>query len=205
MSETWLQITAGQGPAECALAVLRVAERVRAEAAEQGIPARVVEAREGPVAGTAESILIALGARRPRRLLPVGWARCCGWGGVRSGRRTSGRTGLWGWRSCGPVTELQFCGGRVAMGDNEGFGSGRAACEPDGIGRAGDACAVGVAGDGQRGAESASEPGAGAGAAWTKFAEAEGRAPHGPATAREERWRARGRLERGNPVRTLRE
>src|SRR5258708_5514971 len=58
MSEVWLQITAGQGPVECAWAVIKVLEKLRAEAAAAGIETRTVEIEPGPAAGTASSALI---------------------------------------------------------------------------------------------------------------------------------------------------
>jgi peptide chain release factor len=59
MSEVWFQITAGQGPVECAWAVIKVLEKLRAEAVAAGIETRTVEIESGPAAGTASSALIA--------------------------------------------------------------------------------------------------------------------------------------------------
>ena len=60
MNEQWLHITAGKGPVECAWAVVKVLERIRAEAAAAGIDAKTVEIEAGPEDGTAQSALIAL-------------------------------------------------------------------------------------------------------------------------------------------------
>jgi peptide chain release factor len=60
MSEVWLQITAGKGPAECAWAVIRVLEKILEEAAASRLEAKTVEIEPGPQPGTAQSALIAL-------------------------------------------------------------------------------------------------------------------------------------------------
>lgn len=59
-SEAWLQITAGDGPAECAWAVLRVVEKLKEESQAAGIEARVLEIEPGPRPATAQSALIGL-------------------------------------------------------------------------------------------------------------------------------------------------
>src|SRR5258708_8823287 len=58
--EVWLQLTAGQGPVECAWAVIRVLEKLREEAASAGLDARTLDLIPGPEAGTANSALVAL-------------------------------------------------------------------------------------------------------------------------------------------------
>lgn len=59
-SHTWLQVTSGRGPAECAWVVARVVERILEEAAAQGNEARVLETVAGGEPGTLRSALIAL-------------------------------------------------------------------------------------------------------------------------------------------------
>jgi peptide chain release factor len=62
---SWLLITAGRGPAECALAVLRTVEQLKFDAARQGIALKILDVQPGEEPGTAESVLIALeGASR---------------------------------------------------------------------------------------------------------------------------------------------
>ncbi len=64
MSSPWLQISAGQGPAECALAVVKVMERIITEAAEADVEARCIEIEAGPESGTANSALLSLVGER---------------------------------------------------------------------------------------------------------------------------------------------
>jgi peptide chain release factor len=58
--ELWLQVSAGQGPAECARAVVRTVEEIRREAEAAGLEARTIDVVPGAEAGTAESALVAL-------------------------------------------------------------------------------------------------------------------------------------------------
>jgi peptide chain release factor len=58
--EVWLQITAGQGPVECAWAVVKVLGRLCEEAAAAGLEARTIELEPGPEESTASSALIAV-------------------------------------------------------------------------------------------------------------------------------------------------
>jgi peptide chain release factor len=59
--EVWLQLTAGQGPVECAWAVIKVLEKLRAEAESAGVEARTIELAPGPEAGTAHSVALSGG------------------------------------------------------------------------------------------------------------------------------------------------
>ena len=202
MTETWLQISAGKGPAECALAVVRVAERVRTEAAEQGIRARVVEVREGPLAGTAESILLALECDAAAAFV-AGWVGTVQWVG-RSPYRAAHKRKNWfvGVEALAPVMELQFAAGALRWETMRASGAGgqhvnrtesavRVTHVPSGL----QATASEERSQHRNRALALARLG-------KKFAEAEARHQ---AAAREERWRAHGRLERGNPVRPLRE
>ncbi len=63
--EIWLHITSGQGPVECTWAVVKVLEKIMAEAAENGLRARAIEA-EPAERGTLRSALISVsGDDRP--------------------------------------------------------------------------------------------------------------------------------------------
>ena len=54
----WLVFSAGQGPAECALAVARAAQRLVEEAAADGLDRRVVDTRPGPEKTTLASCVV---------------------------------------------------------------------------------------------------------------------------------------------------
>ncbi len=58
--ELWLQITAGQGPVECAWAVVKVLERIQQEANAVSVSARVIELEPGVTGGTVQSALVAI-------------------------------------------------------------------------------------------------------------------------------------------------
>ncbi|AXE30691.1 peptide chain release factor H [Chromobacterium phragmitis] len=55
-----LQITAAQGPDECALAAAKTLSRLQAEAHAAGVKAALLESEPGPRAGTVRSALLAL-------------------------------------------------------------------------------------------------------------------------------------------------
>ena len=61
----WLQITAGQGPDECALAVKHVMNRFLKEAKRHGCDAELLEAMPGNKGGTYVSVLISLTGNIP--------------------------------------------------------------------------------------------------------------------------------------------
>ena len=58
--DIWLQVTAGKGPVECAWAVMKILEKLQAEASAAGLEARTIEMEPGAEAGTAQSALVAL-------------------------------------------------------------------------------------------------------------------------------------------------
>lgn len=60
IGEVWVQVTAGQGPVECAWAVLKVVDRLRADAASLAVRADTLSVVPGPQAGTALSVLLGL-------------------------------------------------------------------------------------------------------------------------------------------------
>ncbi len=61
--EVWLQVTAGQGPAECAWAVVRVLEAIEREATEASLEFKTLEIGPGPEPGTAQSALVSISVR----------------------------------------------------------------------------------------------------------------------------------------------
>jgi peptide chain release factor len=56
----WLQISSGEGPAECCWVVARLREVLSAEAAAAGLEAHVLEAVAGDQPGTCRAVLLAL-------------------------------------------------------------------------------------------------------------------------------------------------
>ena len=58
--EMWLQITAGQGPVECAWAVMQVVRRIVEEAGAAGLQCRAIEIEPGPRSETALSALLSV-------------------------------------------------------------------------------------------------------------------------------------------------
>jgi len=58
--EVWLQVTAGQGPSECAWALVKVLEQIQQEAMSASLEFRTVEIEPGPQPGTAQSALISI-------------------------------------------------------------------------------------------------------------------------------------------------
>ncbi|WP_321471792.1 peptide chain release factor H [uncultured Paludibaculum sp.] len=58
--EIWLQVTAGQGPVECAWAVVNVLRRMEDEAHAAALRCSTIEIAPGPRAGTAQSVLISV-------------------------------------------------------------------------------------------------------------------------------------------------
>ena len=55
-TSVWLQVTAGQGPDECALAVNKLTDYLIATAPAQGIKANLVDAVPGSRPGTSETV-----------------------------------------------------------------------------------------------------------------------------------------------------
>ena len=77
--ELWLQVSAGQGPAECAWAVPRVVEQIQAEAGAAGVALRTVEVTPGPEAGTAHSVLLALAGGDAAARFAAAWRGTVQW------------------------------------------------------------------------------------------------------------------------------
>ncbi len=63
-----LQLSAAQGPDECALAVAKALLRLQAEADEIAVTLRVLEEESGPRRGTLRSVLLALEGEQAERL-----------------------------------------------------------------------------------------------------------------------------------------
>ena len=78
-NEAWLQISAGDGPAECAWAVLRVVEKLKEESQAAGIEARVLEVEPGPRPATAQSALIGLLSASPLASFMESWCGTVQW------------------------------------------------------------------------------------------------------------------------------
>ena len=109
MNETWIIITAGKGPAECAWAVPRVAERLRDEAEAAGIAVRTLEVSPGPREGTAESILLAVSAEIGLEPFLETWCGTVRWT-ARSPFRPAHKRKNWfvGIEALAPVEETRF-------------------------------------------------------------------------------------------------
>ncbi|WP_188706598.1 peptide chain release factor H [Silvimonas iriomotensis] len=73
-----LQLSAGQGPAECCRAVAGILNRLLAEATAHAIPAAVLETEAGPLASTLRSALISLDGP-DAQAFAQGWAGSAQW------------------------------------------------------------------------------------------------------------------------------
>nr|WP_298117756.1 peptide chain release factor H [uncultured Pseudomonas sp.] len=73
-----LQLSAAQGPEECALAVAKALQCLLAEAAEQGVEARVLEQEAGERPATLRSVLLALSGEKAERLAEA-WSGSLQW------------------------------------------------------------------------------------------------------------------------------
>jgi peptide chain release factor len=58
--QLWFQITAGQGPAECSWAVVKLLEQIQQEAVSASLEFKTIEIEQGPEPGTAQSALISI-------------------------------------------------------------------------------------------------------------------------------------------------
>jgi len=77
--EAWLQVSAGQGPAECAWAVVRTVEEIQREASAASLEFRTVEIVSGSEAGTAESALISIRGDLPLERFIESWCGTVQW------------------------------------------------------------------------------------------------------------------------------
>lgn len=73
-----LQLSAAQGPEECALAVAKAVVRLQAEAHAQAVQMRVLEEEPGPRSGTLRSVLLALEGEQAHSLVDC-WTGSLQW------------------------------------------------------------------------------------------------------------------------------
>src|SRR5437773_2146352 len=77
--EVWLQITAGQGPAECAWAVVKVLEQIQKEAFAASLEFKTVEIEPGPEPGTAQSALVSISGDPKLESFAASWKGTVQW------------------------------------------------------------------------------------------------------------------------------
>ncbi len=77
--ELWLQITAGQGPVECAWAVVKVMEEIQREASAVSIVWKTLEIEPGPEPGTAQSVLISISGGIELESFVASWSGTVQW------------------------------------------------------------------------------------------------------------------------------
>jgi len=77
--EVLLQITAGQGPAECAWAVVQTLKELLKEAAQAGIAVRTIDVEQGPENGTAYSALVSVSGGNGVDLFTNSWRGTVQW------------------------------------------------------------------------------------------------------------------------------
>lgn len=202
MNEAWLQITAGQGPAECALAVVKVLEEVRWEALVLALTVRVVEIEPGEVDGTISSALLHVAGDGVDAFLRS-WEGSVQWI-ARSPYRPGCKRKNWfiGIEAMAPVEETHFDPKEVRVETMRASGAGgqhvnrtesavRVTHVPSGI---------------QASASEERSQHRNRKLAMARLARKLVNANASQhAQAREQRWAAHQRLERGNPIRVLRE
>jgi len=77
--ELWFQITAGKGPAECAWAVVKVLEQMQQEAISAPLEFRTIEIEPGPKPGSAQSALISISGGAPLESFANSWHGTVQW------------------------------------------------------------------------------------------------------------------------------
>lgn len=75
----WLQLTAGQGPLECAWAVVEVLQHLQHDAAQAGLRLRTIELEPGPGRGTAHSALLELSGPAGLHAFAESWRGTIQW------------------------------------------------------------------------------------------------------------------------------
>jgi len=79
--ELLLQITAGNGPVECAWAVMRTMKKLLKEAEQNGLRVRLIEIERGPEKETANSVLVAISGSTGVALFANEWRGTVLWTG----------------------------------------------------------------------------------------------------------------------------
>jgi peptide chain release factor len=107
--EVWLQVTAGQGPLECAWAVVRVLEQIQEAASLASLEFRTIEIVPGPEPGTAQSTLISISGDAMLENFANSWRGTVQWT-ARSPYRPSHKRKNWfvGIDILEPVDETRF-------------------------------------------------------------------------------------------------
>jgi len=107
--EVWLQISAGQGPIECAWAVLKVLQEMREEAEAAGLDIRAIGMEPGPEPNTAYSVLLTIPPGPARDLFVDSWRGTVQWV-ARSPFRPEHKRKNWfvGIDMLEPVEEMRF-------------------------------------------------------------------------------------------------
>ncbi len=194
--EVWLQLTAGQGPVECAWAVIKVLEKLREDAASAGLDARTLDLIPGPEAGTANSAMVALSGGVDLDSFVNAWRGTVQWI-ARSPFRPEHKRKNWfvGIEVLEPVEETVFDPKEVRWETMRASGPGG-----QHVNRTESAVRVTHLPTGLQ-ASAAEERSQHRNRA--KRIADRGEEQH--SEAREKRWRAHQELERGNPVRVFRE
>jgi peptide chain release factor len=107
--EVWLQISAGQGPIECAWAVLKVLQEMRKEAEAAGLDIRAIGTEPGPEPNTAYSVLLTIPSGPARDSFVDSWRGTVQWV-ARSPFRPEHKRKNWfvGIDMLEPVEEMRF-------------------------------------------------------------------------------------------------
>ncbi len=186
--ELWLQVTAGQGPSECAWAVVKVLEKVQQEAVSASLEFRVIEFEPGPEPGTAQSALVSISGGNVLNSFATSWRGTVQWT-ARSPFRPEHKRKNWfvGVDVLEPVDETRFDPKDVRWETMRASGPGG-----QHVNRTESAVRV-----------THLPTGVQALARLVQTLDNINSKRYGD--AREERWRAHQVLERGNPVRIFRE
>jgi peptide chain release factor len=107
--EVWLQVTAGQGPSECAWAVVKVLEQIQQEAISASLEFRTIEIEPGPQPGTAQSALVSISGGAELEAFANSWRGTVQWT-ARSPFRPGHKRRNWfvGIDTLEPVDETRF-------------------------------------------------------------------------------------------------